>query len=1026
MPGSSPHASAYTPPAPPPPPFSPGRDAFPAEIQPASPIRPLNTFTSQSPYPQHEPSRQPTIHQLPPLPNYTGTNEHVNHASPIRQPSYPWSSPGTALPSSPPPIPPQHSPQRTNTTGQHPTARPLPGPPTPDQTNTDYFRSHVGPVQEGDDQQSGYDDIMKELEAAVMGRAPSTTASRTSPRIGRLPHQPQINEEEEPQPLFSSASHSITPDSTYNNANGISATNSGIDVNYGAYSDESDAEAAAGLAAMQMAEEQEAADNARRYSGNTAVQSLYGSQRSARIEEKPEELSSDSDVPVDMDTYGGTFSGQLNYHYGNELSSPPNATNALDRRYQTSAQDLLRSSATSDEVLQMPEADYFMANEESIHPFPSFGARVDTGGTGGLSEPGAQQRRLSFEDGDEATLVDYDMSAAPSPAKDPMFYNSSYPARTTSRPLPQVPGLNTTDFYRSQRQVDQSARPTYPVAPDEYEQGYTPSGTPVQKANSIGSHSTTPLVVPPGRSITDAEQRRRYQQLSGTRTNTSYDLNSAPDPSLVNSGKLGDIDLPSIPAGKRRRFIPSKLSTSDFKNCTEPWALSSILAWIREMTEGESDLKEHAVIDGIVALFTHKVPTMNTADAEVISAWVVRSMFEAGALIKEEEWVKLGTNPVSGVLYQLTGTGCYSSRVHTSTLPGRCYSRHCMRTLKKINLQIQTLQPERRVDDWVTFYKLKKEDIEGRKKTEIERQNILHEIVTGEELFIDSLNVLLILYREGLAKSPVAIIPPKKLDGFLADVFGNVEAVKIANEGNLLAGLKWRQQEEGPWIKGFSDIFREWIRKARDSYVAYAAKLPNALILVRREADRNAMFRQFLDETQENVSSKRLGWDHYLKAPITRLQRYNLLLSVVDKNTPDDDPEKSNLLKAMEEVKAVTYECDARVAENTKQAELADLGRRLKLRPGMEKVQLNLTHLGREIIFQGDLQRKGNNKVTWLETQAILFDHYLVLAKSIQQRDTAGGSKHEAFDVSKLVIPYSFSQLCFTADRFGSQFQWTC
>ena len=837
-----------------------------------------------------------------------------------------------------------------------------------------------------------------------MGRTPSTTASRTSPRVGRITHQPQINEEEEPRPLFSGSSYaSITPDSSNSHTNGIGGSGSGIDVNYSAYSDDSDAEAAAGLAAMQMAEEQEAADAARRFSGNTAVQSLYGSQRSSRPAEQSADLSSDSDVPVDMSTYGGGFSGNINYHYGNELTSPSHAGDALDRQYQAPSSSSLRRSNLSNEVLQMPQADYFAADDDFIHPFPSFGARVDTGGTGGFSEPGSHPRRLSFEDGDEATLVDYDISAAPSPAKDPMAYTSSYPARSASRPLPQVPGLNTVDYYRSRRQLDQSGKLVYPIAPDEYEQSYTPSGTPVQKANSIGSHSTTPLVVPPGRSITDAEQRRRQQQLSGTRNSASYDPNSGPDAMLNSNEKLGDIDLPSIPAGKRRKFIPSKLSTNDFKSCTEPWALSSILAWIKEMTDGESDLKENAVIDGIVALFTHKVPTMNTADAEVISAWVVKSLFEAGALIKEEEWVKLGTNPVSGVLYQLTGTGCYSSRVHTSTIPGRCYSHHCMRTLKKINLQIQTLQPRRKADDWVTFYKLKKEDIEGRPKKEIERQNVLHEIVTGEELFIDSLNVLLILYRGGLAKSSHAIIPPKKLDAFLTDVFGNVEAVKTANESNLLAGLKWRQQEEGPWIKGFSDIFREWIRKAREPYIAYASNLPNATLLVRREADRNAMFRQFLAQMQENESSQRLDWSHYLKAPITRLQRYGLLLTTVLKNTPEDSPEKSNLLKAMEEIKAVTLECDARVAENTKQAELADLARRLKLRPGMEKVQLNLTHLGREVIFQGDLQRKGNNKVSWLETHAILFDHYLVLAKSIQQRDAAGGLKHEVFDVSKLV-----------------------
>jgi len=118
-----------------------------------------------------------------------------------------------------------------------------------------------------------------------------------------------------------------------------------------------------------------------------------------------------------------------------------------------------------------------------------------------------------------------------------------------------------------------------------------------------------------------------------------------------------------------------------------------------------------------------------------------------------------------------------------------------------------------------------------------------------------------------------------------------------------------------------------------------------------------------------------------------------------------DSDEKSNLQTAIDEIKAVTMECDARVADMAKNVDLSELQNKLVLRPGMEKVHLNLTHLGREIMFKGDLQRSGNNKFTWLETHAILFDHYLVLAKTVSQRDAAGGLKYQKYDVSKLPIP---------------------
>ena len=104
------------------------------------------------------------------------------------------------------------------------------------------------------------------------------------------------------------------------------------------------------------------------------------------------------------------------------------------------------------------------------------------------------------------------------------------------------------------------------------------------------------------------------------------------------------LDLPALPAGRRKKFQPSRLSTSDYNKCLEPWALSGIASWIREMAggdtgEGESDLRQKTIEDGLVALFTHKVPTMNTADAETLSRKVVKSMFDAGILLPDEEWV---------------------------------------------------------------------------------------------------------------------------------------------------------------------------------------------------------------------------------------------------------------------------------------------------------------------------------------------------------------------------------------------------
>jgi hypothetical protein len=420
--------------------------------------------------------------------------------------------------------------------------------------------------------------------------------------------------------------------------------------------------------------------------------------------------------------------------------------------------------------------------------------------------------------------------------------------------------------------------------------------------------------------------------------------------------------------------------------------------------EGEQYLKKQPLIDGLVSLFTYKVPTMNIADAETLSANIINGLQSAGVLKREEEWFVFTETPIGGVIFQLTGIGCYAPKLHNYKSSLRCYSHHCQRTEKKIDLSSQPgLKPD---EDWATYYKLKKEDLDGHDKKEVERQNILHELVQKEENYLHELDVLRHLYRDKLKTANPPLLSPKKIDSFLAQVFGKVDMVKRANEDHLLPQMKYRQKEQGPWVVGFSDILREWIRKAKVAYIEYASSYPNAVYKIRQEMERNMLFRTFLDKTQADPRSRRLGWDHYLKVAITRLQQVGLLLDTVMRKSTQDNDEKRNLQIAIEEIKAVTHECDARVGEGQRKADLSDLQYKLKLRPNMHgRVELNLDHLGRELVHKGDVLRIGSTRFNWVETHAILFDHYLVLAKTTRERSTQDASTYERYDVSRLPIP---------------------
>jgi len=145
----------------------------------------------------------------------------------------------------------------------------------------------------------------------------------------------------------------------------------------------------------------------------------------------------------------------------------------------------------------------------------------------------------------------------------------------------------------------------------------------------------------------------------------------------------------------------------------------------------------------------------------------------------------------------------------------------------------------------------------------------------------------------------------------------------------------------------------------------------------------------------------------------------------VQKSMKPGSDEYDNMETAIEEIKAVTLECDARVAEMQRKVDLADLSQKLTLRPGMQQdVELNLSHLGRELIYSGDLQRTGGSRFNWLDCHALLFDHYMILAKStlVMQRDT--GAKVEKYDVSRLVSVKRIRHPLLIADC-TSQYPWT-
>ncbi|KAK8049870.1 Rho1 guanine nucleotide exchange factor 3 [Apiospora phragmitis] len=952
---------------------------YPAQATYANSTSPPATSPSQAPYPTHS--------QIPVGPNYSASDPNSFLNRPSRS-----SSQASLLPS-----PSIQQGQSSPGLGlqRHPTNAPLPSRPIDEISENTSWRANGHYSRHDSTDRITQEDIMQDIEAELRG-SPSSR-HRPSPvdqRDGALLE----NDLRELRRLTSTASYHSTA-TTVNSTDDASGVNrycsnaSTLNRNrsQNPYTiqeggdddgDESDPEAAAGLLAMQQAEEED-----RRLSSNITFP--YFSQPEVALPQLPnlaEEPSSDSDYATqgqDIGLYGGGYAGHLAYD-DNPQDGEPGYANG--------------------QSLPTPRSNHASQRSHESNKFPAFEqAETDYGGTGGLQAPSAH--RLSFDEGDERVSLHSRLSGSESPYKEDypdMFYHPGL----SSRPLPAIPaGSDSSSMLSVQSPNRSSHQHGYSLSVDarpysgpDAQYGQNAQQLQVERSISLSSHSTSPQVQPPARSRTDAENHNRRlnnvrQQQLAAQQGLPYEGYDTATPTSVN------YDVITLPSGRRKKFVPEKLTVLDTQTCTEPWALTGISKWIREVAEGEPDLKRKTVEDGLVRLFCLKVPTMNVANAEMLSASVVDRMMEAGILIPEEEWLKFGQGSLTGVLWQLTGAGCYTPKLHEYDSEGRdayCY----FAVLLKANLDDIFSDGVRKVD-WATYYGMTPESIEGKHKKEIERQNVLHELVTGEEEYMDQLDVLRMLYRDQLVSSQPRIIAEGRIDKFVNAVFGKVDGIMQVNKEYLLAQLKYRQKEQGPWIVGYSDIFREWIRKARAAYVEYASAYPYAQYLIRKESDRNYTFRQFLDMNRQNPRSRRLDWVTFLKAPITRLQRYNLLLGTSLKNMLGESEEKNNVERAMEEIKGVALEADAKVAEMQKKVTMIELNAMLVLRPGFH-ADLNLDHLGRELIFQGDVQRMGSKGVRWVDTHGLLFDHYLILSKRVTSKDGRGDQK---YDVSKEPIP---------------------
>ncbi|KAI8339872.1 CNH domain-containing protein [Chlamydoabsidia padenii] len=297
---------------------------------------------------------------------------------------------------------------------------------------------------------------------------------------------------------------------------------------------------------------------------------------------------------------------------------------------------------------------------------------------------------------------------------------------------------------------------------------------------------------------------------------------------------------------------------------------------------------------------------------------------------------------------------------------------------------------------------------------EIARQEAIHELIYTEEDYVRDLNLLDELFASSLRNAQC--IEPERRESFCDNIFNNyLELLTIHRD--LYRDLRDHQSTcQANNVSGFvdqiGDIFYYHLGKFSRAYQRYGPHVVLAEYAIKKEMANNILFQNFVHEKEKQAETRKLPFRHFIILPVTRLQRYPLLIGAILKKTPDDHPDKVALTKCSDLLRQIATAMDEGTASSKNTLRIFELNDRIRCK-ATEPHDLQLLAPGRLLLHEGPLSRRNHVVVESTEIYVLLFDHMMLMTRRKRMHNDTTNISDDEYEylISKRPIPIQLLHL---------------